>query len=130
MPFQNINQIRKKDEIERIARELEAIVKMPSLKDLDWEVVIAECDYPPIRHGKQGFQYGERGKLILTSGGLEDDTEKYAPKMGYEWAKTDTDREDSRARRNKVQISDFEGIISKYKISMKDVKELRSRLES
>jgi len=124
MPFQNLNEIRKKDEIERVARELEEIVKMPELKDLIFEVTIAECNYPPIRF-KGGFQSGIYGKLILTSEGLEDETERTVPK-GYE---SKTQMECYESRRKKVQISDFDGIVDKYKISMRDVHELRSKLE-
>jgi len=139
MPFQNINQIRKKDEMEKIAKELEKIVELPELKKLVSEAVLIEHTIPHtvtfvLRtvHADGRREVGDKEhkihdiyRLILSPKGLEEYS--WVAKKHVVFAGDHSWFDEKRVNLNK---NDYPRIIETYNITMQDVKQLRSKLEN
>ena len=137
MPFQNLNRIRKKDEISKIARELEEIVKLPQLKELVSEIVLIEYMRPHkvtciLRTGHEDGRIDEREeeaevddiyRLILNREGFKEYT-RVGKDFAYGPGPLCNEKE------VRISKNDYHRIIKTHNITMKDVQDLRSKLES
>jgi len=119
MPFQNLNQIRKKDEISKIAGELEKIINMPELEDIFDKVMIGHQMF-----GEDSGFFCDGYFLILSSSGLKERNERVivAPKEYGGGLFIE--------EKNIITKEDFEYIIKKYDITLQDAQNLYSKLKN
>ncbi len=115
MPFQDLNQIRKKDEIRETANLLEKIVDLPELNNLSSEVLIAEY----IHQGSCKEIY----RLFLTTKGFEEYYELSSPAICEVF-------HSNQCSQRKLKSSEFERTVLLYDISLQNAEDLYSKLKN